>query len=207
MCGNCNVADADGLKGARLRQSACGALRSKLPLLSRCEAKSVEGFVARKCAASWVASPRWWRANRLAAHKRFNDDHLPAAVRAEEGWSRQFTGHIGRFGFGHCGGSNIEKLARQREFLPAPVVGDQSEVADAVKPCGQQMQQKAAHELLGRERHRLVARAALVTVVLPAERDATLVQGEQSRVGNCHPVRITRQIGQHGLRSANGRLA
>ena len=62
---------------------------------------------------------------------------------------------------------------------------------------GQDMQQEAAHELLGAERHRLVARLALGAVVLPAEGDAALVECEQAAVGDGHAVRVAGQIGEH----------
>ncbi len=61
------------------------------------------------------------------------------------------------------------------------------------------MQQEAAHELAGLERHRLVARGTLDAVVLPAEGDAALVERDEAAVGDGHAVRVARQIGQHGL--------
>ncbi len=47
------------------------------------------------------------------------------------------------------------------------------------------------------ERHRLVARPSLGPVIFPAERDAMLIQGDESLVGNRHPVGIAGQIRQH----------
>ena len=41
---------------------------------------------------------------------------------------------------------------------------------------------------------------ALGPVVLPAEGDAALVQRDQPAVGDGHPVRVARQVGQHRLR-------
>jgi len=44
------------------------------------------------------------------------------------------------------------------------------------------MQQEAAHELFGRERHRLVASPPLGPVILPAEGHPVLVHRDQSPV-------------------------
>jgi len=49
-------------------------------------------------------------------------------------------------------------------------------VADAVEAARQDVQEKAADELVGRERHRLEPVAALDPVVLPLEGDALLVE-------------------------------
>src|SRR5437899_668090 len=62
-------------------------------------------------------------------------------------------------------------------------------------------------ELVGGERHALVSIAALDAVVLPLEGDALLVEGDQAAVGDGNAVGVTRQIGQHCLRSAEWRLA
>lgn len=45
---------------------------------------------------------------------------------------------------------------------------------------------------------------AVYTVVLDAEGDAVLIETDQSAVGYCHPVRVTRQISQHGFGSGEG---
>jgi hypothetical protein len=56
------------------------------------------------------------------------------------------------------------------------------------------MKQEAAHELIGFERHGLVAGAPLGPVVLPAEGDAAFVEGDQALVGDRYAVRIPRQV-------------
>ena len=63
---------------------------------------------------------------------------------------------------------------------------------------GQHMQQEAAHELGAGQRHDLATHAAAGAVVLPAEGHAARVHAEQSAVGDRHPVRVARQVGQHG---------
>src|SRR5713226_5123080 len=58
--------------------------------------------------------------------------------------------------------------------------GQQSVVTDAVEPVGQNVEQEAPDELVGRERHRAKARLAVAAVVLVAEAHAVLVEGEQA---------------------------
>jgi hypothetical protein len=64
---------------------------------------------------------------------------------------------------------HVQELPHKRNLLFASVVGDQAKVANAVKPSWQYMQQKSAHELVGRKCHDLVPwliGVALVAVVL-----------------------------------------
>ena len=75
-------------------------------------------------------------------------------------------------------GNNVQQFARPGEMLAPAGIGEQPVVADAVEAAGQNMQQEATHELVGRERHGLVARLPAGTVILPAEGDAALVEGE-----------------------------
>jgi len=51
---------------------------------------------------------------------------------------------------------------------------------DAVKASGQNMQQKAAHELVGSERHGFMPRNAFGAVIFPAKGDAVFIQGNQA---------------------------
>ena len=74
-------------------------------------------------------------------------------------------------------------------------------MADAVEAGWQHVDEEAADELEGPERHALVSITALDAVVLPLEGDAVLVEGNQATVGDGNTVGVARQIGQHGLRS------
>src|SRR5215831_2455299 len=75
--------------------------------------------------------------------------------------------------------------------------GEQAVVADAVEAVWQDVNEEAADELMGCERHRLVSIAAFDPVVLPAEGDAVVVQCDQAAVGDGDAVGVTRQIGQY----------
>ena len=81
-------------------------------------------------------------------------------------------------------------------------IGEEAIVADAVEPVGQDMDQKAANELVGIERHKLVTSGALGAVILPSECHAFAVERTEPTVGNGDPVRVARQIGEHRFGSA-----
>ncbi len=48
-----------------------------------------------------------------------------------------------------------EQRAAQREFVGSTAVGEETVVADAVKPVRQRVQQEASDELVGRQGHLL----------------------------------------------------
>ena len=53
-------------------------------------------------------------------------------------------------------------------------------MTDAMKSVGQDMDQEAADELVGVERHELVASVALGSVILPFESHALAVEGDEA---------------------------
>jgi hypothetical protein len=66
------------------------------------------------------------------------------------------------------------------------------------------MQEKAAHELVGRQRHEFAF--VVVLIIPPAEGDRSVVEGHQAMIGDRHAMRIAAQIVQDLLWSAKGRL-
>jgi hypothetical protein len=68
------------------------------------------------------------------------------------------------------------------------------------------MQQEAAYELSHRQRHWLIAAAALGAVVLELEGDPALIAGDEAAVGDGHPVGVARQIGEHRFGAGEGAL-
>ena len=94
----------------------------------------------------------------------------------------------------------LQQFTRLREVVVALSIGDQAIVANAMKAAGQDMQQEAAHELLGTEGHGLVAGVCLGPIILPAKGDAALVQGNESLIRDRHPMGIAGQISQHRRR-------
>jgi hypothetical protein len=79
-------------------------------------------------------------------------------------------------------------------------------VTDAVEPAWQKMEQEAADELVGAERHDALPVRAIAAIILVAESDAGLVEGEQPPVRDGDAVSITREIGEHCFRAGEGRL-
>ena len=75
-----------------------------------------------------------------------------------------------------------------------------------MKTARQDVQEKPAHELIGRQRHRLVASPPLGAVVLPAERHTITVHGQQSPVRDGHAVGIAGKVSQHGRRTGKRAL-
>ena len=62
--------------------------------------------------------------------------------------------------------------------------GEEAVVADAVEAAGQDVQEKAADELGGVERHGLEPVTAFDPVVLPFEGDAGVVEGDEPGIGD-----------------------
>jgi hypothetical protein len=79
-------------------------------------------------------------------------------------------------------------------------------MADAVEAAGQDVQEKAADELGGVDRHGPEPVAAFDAVVLPFEGDARVVEGDEPGVRDRDPVSVAREIGEHGLGSGEGSL-
>ena len=130
-----------------------------------------------------------WSTNRLPACEGLDDEHRRTTVAADEHGLNDGCGLIGLLRFSRFG-YDVQQRARAREIAFAPGIGDQSIVTDAMKAAGQNVQQETAHELLGTERHRLVARLALGSVVLPAEAHTTFIEGDQPPVRDRHAVGI-----------------
>ncbi len=120
-------------------------------------------------------------------------------------------GHSGRTSGGSTGAS-WWRVARPRvaggrgRDGPFGCAGEQAVVADAVEPLRQDVEQEAADELVGGDRHRLLPVGAGATIILVAERDAALVEAEEAAVRDRDPVGVAGQIGEHRLRPGEGRL-
>ena len=84
--------------------------------------------------------------------------------------------------------------------------GEQAVVADAMEAAGQDVQEKAADELGGVERHGLEPVAAFDPVVFPFEGDALVVERDEPGVGDGDAVGVAREIGKHGFRPGEGSL-
>ena len=102
----------------------------------------------------------------------------------------------------HQGGDRCRRLERgweHREELAAPgelgrpgAIGEQPEVADAHEAIGDDVEQKAADELRGLQRHDLDAIA--VGVVLPAEVDDAVGVADEPVVGEGDAVGVAAEV-------------
>src|SRR5262249_33992679 len=80
-------------------------------------------------------------------------------------------------------------------------VGKQAIVADAVEAVGEDMQEEAADELIGLERHRLPAIGSIEPIILPAESDATLIGSDPPPVRDGDAMCVARQVAERRFRS------
>ena len=74
---------------------------------------------------------------------------------------------------------HVKQPARSRDVFRAPAIGEEAVVSNAVETVGQDVDQKAADELVDVECHQLVAVFGLSPVILPFERHAFAVEGDQ----------------------------
>jgi hypothetical protein len=82
--------------------------------------------------------------------------------------------------------------------------GEEAVVTDAVEAVGQDVEEKAADELVRGEAHDGFATVA--TIVLVRERDFVVADGHQPRIGDGGSMRVAGEIGEHALGSAERRL-
>ena len=77
-------------------------------------------------------------------------------------------------------------------------------MTDAHEPFGEHVQKEAPQELRGEKGH--LALFAAVGVILPAESDALLFEGQQAMIGNGHAMGVAAQIAQHLKRATESGL-
>ena len=76
-----------------------------------------------------------------------------------------------------------------------------------MEALGQHVHQEAPDKLVRVKPHRLPAARAVDAIVLPTERDAGVVGGNEAAVRDGDTMRVTREIAQHLLGSGERRLA
>jgi len=99
----------------------------------------------------------------------------------------------------------MPRSSRQRASFCLPIaIAREAVIADALEASRQHMEQEAADEFLGREGH--CSPGSAVAIVLPAEANLAIVDGEQAVVGNGDAMRVASQVVEDLLRSGEGRL-
>ena len=95
-----------------------------------------------------------------------------------------------------------EQLTGQCDIGGPVGIGEEAVVSNAVEPVGQDVDQKAADELVDVECHQLIAVVGLGPVILSFQRHALAVEGDEPAVGNSDPVSVAGQVGKDSVGSA-----
>src|SRR4029077_8277138 len=103
---------------------------------------------------------------RCTAREHLNDDHATAT--AWTTWLVGIDSGSGGLALRFCNG---EQLNGACDVVGASAFGEQAVVADTMQALGQHVDEEAADELGGGERHLLVSIAACEAVILPLEGD------------------------------------
>ena len=139
-----------------------------------------------------------------------DDDHASAAAGA---WRAEVVRFV--WSCRHRAAAATASSSRaQREAGLAGGAGEQAVVPDAMEAARQDVEQEAADELVGRQRHDLLPVGAVAAIVLVAEGDAGLVEGDQAagsrwRRGGCSatdrraPPPVRRRAAWHRRPSAS----
>src|SRR6202023_758672 len=142
-----------------------------------------------------VARGGWWagvveaggwagpRGSVAAGFEGLDNDHTPAAA----GTSAPLFAFVTTIGAAALAArrgwvGEAEEPTGQCDVVGPVGVGEEAVVTDAVEPVGQHMDQEAADELVGVERHQLVASVELGPVILPFESHALAVEGDEPAV-------------------------
>ena len=136
-----------------------------------------------------------------------DDDQLSTATRARQ---RQDSGRLIRIVDAVViGVFPVWRFGPEQDSDPRDIGGSvaipvEAIVADAVLTFWQNVDQEPADELGSGQGHGFVSTGAIDAVILDAEGDAVIVHTDQTTVRDRHPVRVTRQISQHGFGSGEG---
>ncbi len=140
--------------------------------------------------------------------ERLDDDQASTAAGAWEGEEARPVGRIGAIGVIGVGRgcARGQQRAETGDVGGAAAIGEEPIVTDAVLALGQHVDEEAPDELMGRERHGLVAAGPVDPVVLDPEGDAVGTGPDQAAVGDGDAVGIAAELGEHRLWSGEGFL-
>jgi hypothetical protein len=127
-----------------------------------------------------------------ATREGLDDDHAATAAWTGQRQRPRFFVVIG------LGGLEIARASRHGQQLTDPfdiagagAMSEQTVVADAMEAARQNMDQEAADELVGGERHDLPSLTTFGAVVLPLEGDAIVIERDEAAVGDGNAVDVT----------------
>jgi len=136
--------------------------------------------------------------------------HEAAAIRADSGrlagvfvclWlGVRLAGGV----VGLAGRLDLKQVAHPREGLASVTLGEEAVVTDAVEAVGQNVEEKAADQLVRGQPHDAASAAA--AIVLVGKRRLIVVDGDEPRMGDRRAMGVAGEIGQHALGTAERRL-
>lgn len=141
--------------------------------------------------------PPVWTSREHRAGEESNQQHAAAAARAQvDGLGGDWFEGLEVVDRGRrvegCG--NGQQLTAEGEFGGAMAVGEIAVMTNAVETVGEDMEEEAADELLGRKGHHLAL--AGMAIVLPAEADAAAFERDKPAVGDRDAVGVASEIGK-----------
>jgi hypothetical protein len=68
---------------------------------------------------------------------------------------------------------------------------------DAMEAIRKHMQEKAAQELAGVQRHNLASPVTVLAIVLPPKSNLVIIDLDKTAVGDRNPMRIAGQVSEH----------
>ena len=99
-----------------------------------------------------------------------------------------------------------EQFPAAGQFLTAVAVSKETKMPDARESVRQGVEEKAADELVGSQRHDARFVAAVAAIVLPLKGDGVVLMSEQALIGDGDAMGVAAEIGEHLLRPAKRRL-
>lgn len=124
-------------------------------------------------------------------------------VDADAGEAEQEGGHgLRRRGWRRQGVA--EELAAALQLGRAGAIGQEAEVPNADEALGDDVEEEAADELLGRQRHDF--HAVTVAVIFPAKPHGPVLEIDEALVGEGHPVGVAPEGLEHLLGAGEGGL-
>ena len=87
-----------------------------------------------------------------------------------------------------------------RDIVFAAGAGEEAVVTDAMEALRQNVEQEAANEFVGADRHGALAVCGVAAIVLVAERDTGIVERDEPMVRDGDAMGVSGQVGEHRLR-------
>jgi hypothetical protein len=104
---------------------------------------------------------------------------------------------------GLAGRLDVKQVAHARQGPGSVALGEKAVVTDAMEPVGQDVEEKAADELVRGKPHDAGAAAAIILV---GERHVIVVDGDKPRIGDRRAMGVAGEIGQYALGATEGGL-